>query len=114
MTELEFLAYQSQVQARHASPGAPFATVSELLVMVVGPRRPGVRRSPTAPRKLRTEDGRRRTEERISSDLLPHPSDLPLDPFYLPYEFTSVPIETGNANVFGIDPEATTLITAGL
>ncbi len=114
MTELEHAAFCAACQTRHASLGGGFVTPDELLVMVVGPRRPGVRRSPTAPRKLRTEDGRRRTEERISSDLLPHPSDLPLDPFYLPYEFTSVPIETGNANVFGIDPEATTLITAGL
>jgi hypothetical protein len=38
----------------------------------------------------------------------------PPTPFYLPYEYTSVPIETGNANPFGIDPEATTVITTGL
>lgn len=31
---------------------------------------------------------------------------------YLPYEFSSIPIATGNANPFGIDPEKTTLITA--
>jgi len=35
-------------------------------------------------------------------------------PFYLPYEYTSVPITTGNANPFGIDPERTTVITVGL
>lgn len=29
---------------------------------------------------------------------------------YLPYEFTSVPIDTGNTNAFGVDPERTTLI----
>jgi hypothetical protein len=34
-------------------------------------------------------------------------------PFYLPYEYTSVPILPGNANVFGIDPEQTVVITAG-
>jgi hypothetical protein len=38
----------------------------------------------------------------------------PPTPFYLPYEYTSVPIATGNANPFGIDPEATTVITTGL
>jgi Concanavalin A-like lectin/glucanases superfamily len=37
-----------------------------------------------------------------------------LGPFYLPYEYTSVPIETGNTNPFGIDPEKTTIITVGL
>jgi trimeric autotransporter adhesin len=37
-----------------------------------------------------------------------------LGPFYLPYEYTSVIIETGNANPFGIDPEKTTIITVGL
>ena len=37
-----------------------------------------------------------------------------LGPFYLPYEYTSVPIETGNTNAFGIDPERTTVITVGL
>jgi Concanavalin A-like lectin/glucanases superfamily len=37
-----------------------------------------------------------------------------LGPFYLPYEYTSVPIETGNTNPFGIDPERTTIITVGL
>jgi hypothetical protein len=37
-----------------------------------------------------------------------------LGPFYLPYEYTSVPIETGNENPFGIDPEQTTIITVGL
>jgi hypothetical protein len=37
-----------------------------------------------------------------------------LGPFYLPYEYTSVVIETGNSNPFGIDPEATTVITTGL
>jgi len=37
-----------------------------------------------------------------------------LGPFYLPYEYTSVPIETGNENPFGIDPERTTIITVGL
>jgi hypothetical protein len=37
-----------------------------------------------------------------------------LGPFYLPYEYTSVVIETGNANPFGIDPERTTVITVGL
>ena len=37
-----------------------------------------------------------------------------LGPFYLPYEYTSVPIETGNTNPFGIDPEQTTIITTGL
>ena len=31
---------------------------------------------------------------------------------YLPYEFTSVVIVTGNANPFDIDPEQTTLITS--
>ncbi len=35
-------------------------------------------------------------------------------PMYLPYEYTSIPIETGNVNPFGIDPEQTTLITSGL
>ncbi len=35
-------------------------------------------------------------------------------PFYLPYEYTSVPIDTGNVNPFGIDPEMTALITVGL
>ncbi len=34
-------------------------------------------------------------------------------PLYLPYEFTSVLIATGNVNPFGIDPEQTTLITSG-
>ncbi|MGD0044541.1 MAG: hypothetical protein ABSE84_29750 [Isosphaeraceae bacterium] len=34
-------------------------------------------------------------------------------PLYLPYEFTSVLISTGNINAFGIDPERTTLITTG-
>ena len=33
--------------------------------------------------------------------------------FYLPYEFSSVPIAVGNANPFDIDPEQTTLITVG-
>ncbi len=37
-----------------------------------------------------------------------------LGPFYLPYEYTSVPIETGNTNPFGIDPERTVVITTGL
>jgi hypothetical protein len=31
--------------------------------------------------------------------------------FYLPYEYTSVPIDVGNVNPFGIDPEQTVLIT---
>jgi hypothetical protein len=31
---------------------------------------------------------------------------------YLPYEYTSVVIATGNTNLFDIDPEQTTLITA--
>ena len=30
---------------------------------------------------------------------------------YLPYEYTSILIDTGNMNPFGIDPERTTLIT---
>jgi hypothetical protein len=34
-------------------------------------------------------------------------------PFYLPYEYTSVPILLGNVNVFGIDPEQTVPISAG-
>ena len=33
---------------------------------------------------------------------------------YLPYEYTSVPIETANTNPFDIDPEQTTIITKGL
>ena len=33
--------------------------------------------------------------------------------FYLPYEFSSVPIDIGNANPFDIDPEQTTIITVG-
>jgi hypothetical protein len=37
-----------------------------------------------------------------------------LGAFYLPYEYTSVLIETGNTNPFGIDPEKTTIITVGL
>ena len=37
-----------------------------------------------------------------------------LGPFYLPYEYTSTVIETGNANPFGINPEQTTVITTGL
>jgi len=32
---------------------------------------------------------------------------------YLPYEYTSVLISTGNANPFGIDPEQTIRISAG-
>ena len=32
-------------------------------------------------------------------------------PLYLPYEYTSVTITTGNANPFDIDPEQTTPIT---
>ena len=32
---------------------------------------------------------------------------------YLPYEYTSVLIDTGNTDPFGIDPEQTTLIDAG-
>ncbi len=32
--------------------------------------------------------------------------------WYLPYEYTSVPIEVGNVNPFDIDPEQSTLITA--
>lgn len=35
-------------------------------------------------------------------------------PFYIPCEFTSVPIDAGNTNPWGIDPERTTLITSGL
>ena len=34
--------------------------------------------------------------------------------FFLPYEFTSLPIQTSNANPFDIDPEQTTLITTGM
>jgi hypothetical protein len=34
-------------------------------------------------------------------------------PLYLPYEFTSVPVLTGNTSPFGIDPEQTTLISSG-
>lgn len=34
-------------------------------------------------------------------------------PFHLPYEYTSVPIPTGNINPFDIDPEQTTLISTG-
>ena len=34
-------------------------------------------------------------------------------PLYLPYEYTSVPIPTGNINPFDIDPEQTTLISTG-
>ena len=34
-------------------------------------------------------------------------------PIYLPYEFTSVLIDVGNVNPFGIDPEQTVLIDAG-
>ena len=34
-----------------------------------------------------------------------------LGPFYLPYEYTLVIIETGNTNPFGIDPERTTNIS---
>ena len=41
-------------------------------------------------------------------------SVVTLPPLYLPYEYTSVAIETGNENPFGIDPEATTIISAGL
>ena len=37
-----------------------------------------------------------------------------IGPFYLPYEYTSVPIESDNTNPFGIDPERTTIITVGL
>lgn len=32
-------------------------------------------------------------------------------PFYLPYEFTSTLIPTGNVNPFGVDPEQTVAIT---
>ncbi len=34
-------------------------------------------------------------------------------PLYLPCELTSVPIATGDANPFGIDPETTTPIVPG-
>jgi hypothetical protein len=103
MTELEHAAFCAACQTRHASLGGGFVTPDELLVMVVGPRRRPNRGVWSVPQGRKTEDGGRKKS-----------SDLPLEPFYLPYEFTSVPIETGNANVFGIDPEATTLITAGL
>ncbi len=33
--------------------------------------------------------------------------------WYLPYEYTSVPIKTGNVNPFGIDPGQTTSILTG-
>ncbi len=36
-----------------------------------------------------------------------------LGPFYLPYEYTSTVIETGNANPFGIDPEQSVSILTG-
>lgn len=41
-------------------------------------------------------------------------SGKPAVALYLPYEYTSVPIEAGNTNPFGIDPERTTIITVGL
>jgi hypothetical protein len=31
-------------------------------------------------------------------------------PLYLPYEFTSVLMDAGNANPFGVDPELTTVL----
>src|SRR5208337_1420156 len=39
--------------------------------------------------------------------------EFPPISFNLPYEYTSIPIETGNVNPFDIDPEQTTLITTG-
>ncbi len=33
--------------------------------------------------------------------------------WYLPYEYTSVPIEAGNVNPFGVDPEQTMSILTG-
>jgi hypothetical protein len=38
----------------------------------------------------------------------------PATPFYLPYEYGSTVIKASNTNAFGIDPEATTIITVGL
>ena len=35
-------------------------------------------------------------------------------PLYLPYEYLSILMTTGNVNPFDIDPEQTTLITKGL
>ena len=40
-------------------------------------------------------------------------SPYSIPPFYLPYEFTSVPIAVGNVNPFDIDPEQTVSISTG-
>jgi hypothetical protein len=62
---------------------------------------------------LRLENGKQIELENATGALLLEGSSGPA-PFYLPYEYTSVPIATGNVNPFGIDPEQTTLITVGL